>query len=64
VLLLVEEHFGLGPRGFLGPTDDPRLLSDVFVQKFGVAGHRQLALNPVVVPETVPTWNNTQHVNG
>jgi hypothetical protein len=62
VLLLVEEHFRLRSWGLLGPEDDARLLSDVLVQKLGVAGHRQLALNPVVVPQRVPVWNETQNV--
>jgi hypothetical protein len=62
VLLLVEEYFRLRSWRLLGPEDDPRFLSDVLVQKLGVAGNRQLALNAVVVPQTVPVWNKTQHV--
>jgi hypothetical protein len=62
VLFLVEEYFRLRPWRLLGPEDDPRFLSDVLVKKLGVAGHRQLALNAVMIPQTVPVWNKTQHV--
>jgi hypothetical protein len=54
LLFLVEENLRFGSRRFLRSKDDTSLLSDVFIQKFGVAGHGQLTVHSVVVPQAIP----------
>jgi hypothetical protein len=62
LLLLVEENLGFGPRRLLRSKDNPRLLSDIFIQKFRVAGDGQLTMHSIVITQAAPVWNRTRAI--